>query len=152
MKFSARGHYGLRAMAHLARAYGNGPQALSEVSRSEGISAAFLEQIMGALRRAGLVEGSRGVKGGYELSRAPDLISAGEIIRALEGPLLVAACLGDGELEGECDRKAVCMTKTMWLRLRNSIAGVLDTTSLADLCAEGGASEPATTILPGGGS
>lgn len=136
MKLSARGHYGLRAMALLARSYGHGPQSAAEIARAEGISAAFLEQIMGTLRRAGLVEGSRGVKGGYELARAPEAISAGDILRTLEGPLLIAACVGDGEVEGTCDREAVCTTKTMWLRLHDSIAGVLDSTSLADLCAE----------------
>ena len=136
MKLSSRGHYGLRAMAQLARSYGSGPQALSEIARAEGLSVPYLEQIIGALRRAGLVEGSRGVHGGYELTRPPAEINAGEILRALEGPLLLAACVGDGDVGGSCQREAVCATKSMWLRLRDTIASVLDSTSLADLCQE----------------
>lgn len=136
MRLSARGHYGLRAMAQLAKSYGQGPQSLNEVARAEGISLAYLEQIMVPLRRAGLVEGSRGARGGYELSRAPETISAGEIVRALEGPLVIAACVGDGDFAGNCDREGICTTKSMWLRLRDSIAEVLDSTSLADLSEE----------------
>ncbi len=137
MKLSSRGHYGLRAMAQLALSYGTGPQALSDIARAEGLSMAYLEQIMSPLRRAGLVEGSRGVHGGYELSRSPELISAGEIVRALEGPLLLAACVGDGDVAGSCGRESVCATKTMWVRLHDSIAAVLDSTTLADLCLAG---------------
>lgn len=136
MKMSSRGHYGLRAMAQLALSYGHGPLALSEIARAEGLSLAYLEQIVAALRRSGLVEGSRGVHGGYELTRPPAEISAGEILRVLEGPFLLAACVGDGAVEGNCGRQAFCTTKSMWLRLRDSIAGVLDSTSLADLCRE----------------
>jgi Rrf2 family protein len=139
-------------MAQLARTYGQGPQPLTEIARSEGLSASFLEQILGALRRAGLVEGSRGVKGGYELARSPEAISAGEIVRALEGPLVLAACVGDGDVVGNCDRESVCSTKTMWVRLRDSIAGVLDSTSLADLCEEPLPLPVETTAMPEGGS
>jgi len=134
MKLSARGHYGLLAMAQLARTYGQGPQSLTEIARLEAIPPAYLEQIMGALRRAGLVEGSRGVRGGYELARSPEEISAGAIVRTLEGPLLLTACVGDGDVAGNCEREAVCSAKAMWLRLHDTIAGVLDSTSLADLC------------------
>lgn len=136
MKLSTRGHYGLRAMARLARAYGEGPQSLAEIARSEAISLAYLEQIMGALRRASLVEGSRGAHGGYELSRAPEAISAGEIVRALEGPLVLAACVTDGDVVGSCSRESMCSTKSMWVRLRDSIAEVLDSTTLASLLDE----------------
>ncbi|MHB1132858.1 MAG: RrF2 family transcriptional regulator [Chloroflexota bacterium] len=134
MKLSSRGHYGLRAMARLTISYGHGPQSLGEIARVEGISLAYLEQIVATLRRAGLVAGSRGVHGGYELSRPPELISAGEIVRALEGPLMLAACVADGDHAANCDREATCATKTMWLRLHESIAGVLDSTTLASLC------------------
>ncbi|MHB1005923.1 MAG: RrF2 family transcriptional regulator [Chloroflexota bacterium] len=150
MKLSARGHYGLRAMAQLAIAYGQGPQPLGDIARAEGISAPYLEQILGALRRAGLVAGSRGVHGGYELARGPEAISAGDIVRALEGPLILAACVHDGEVTGSCDRESVCTSKTMWVRLRDSIAGVLDSTSLADLCADGSPREVDSTPVLGG--
>lgn len=133
MRLSTRGHYGLRAMAQLARTYGQGPVALSEVARSEGISLAYLEQIMAPLRRAGLVEASRGVRGGYELRRHPAEITAGDIVRVLEGPLVIAACAAEDGAEGVCERESVCATKNMWTRLRDSISEVLDSTSLADL-------------------
>ncbi len=103
---------------------------------------------MGPLRRAGLVEGSRGAYGGYELTRAPAAITAGDIVRALEGPLLLAACVGDGEVSGSCEREAVCSTKSMWLRLRDAVAEVLDSTSLADLCEETGGPTASEAAAP----
>jgi Rrf2 family transcriptional regulator, cysteine metabolism repressor len=133
MKLTARGYYGLRAMAQLAKAYGQGPQSLSEIARAESIPPAFLEQIMSVLRKAALVEASRGAYGGYELVRSPETISAGDVVRALEGPLFLAACVGGEDHAGNCGRESACTTKNMWLRLRDSIANVLDSTSLADL-------------------
>jgi len=69
MKVSTRVHYGLRAMTELARSYGDQRLlSLSEIARNEDLPLAYLEQLVGELRRAGLVEGTRGVHGGYRLS------------------------------------------------------------------------------------
>lgn len=134
MRLTTRGHYGVRAMAQLARAYGKGPRPLSEVASREGISAAYLEQLVVVLRRAGLVEATRGAHGGYQLSKSPADISVGDVIRALEGPIAPVDCVSDDEHEPCCDRESDCITKNVWLRIRNSIVEALDSTKLADFC------------------
>jgi len=134
MKFSSRARYGLRAMIALARGYRRGPISLAEVAESEDISLSYLEQLITVLRKAGLVEGTRGARGGYCLTANPALITAGQVVRALEGPLAPAECVAEGVEPGYCRRQAVCPSKPLWEQVRDSIAQVLDTTTLADLC------------------
>jgi Rrf2 family cysteine metabolism transcriptional repressor len=136
VRVSSRAHYGLRAMTELARAYGHGPVALSEVARIEHISLGYLEQLRAALRRAGLVEAVRGAAGGYRLARAPAAITVGEIYRALEGPIAPVECTEDSYVPGSCEREPACASRTLWRRVRASIEQVLDSTTLADLCRE----------------
>jgi Rrf2 family transcriptional regulator, cysteine metabolism repressor len=138
MKFSSRARYGLRAMIALAQGYSRGPISLAEISESEGISLSYLEQLMAVLRRAGLVGGTRGAHGGYQLTADPASITAGQVVRALEGPLAPAECVSEGVEPGYCRRQAVCPSKPLWEQVRDSIAQVLDTTTLADLCSADG--------------
>ncbi|MCX5995693.1 MAG: Rrf2 family transcriptional regulator [Chloroflexi bacterium] len=134
MKFSSRARYGLRAMIALAQGYRKGPISLAEISRSEEISLSYLEQLMAVLRKASLVEGTRGAHGGYQLTADPASITAGQVVRALEGPLAPAACVSEGVESGYCRRETVCPSRPLWQQVRDSIAQVLDTTTLADLC------------------
>ena len=134
MRLTTRGHYGVRAMAQLARAYGKGPQPLSEVASREGLSAAYLEQLIVVLRKAGLVEATRGAHGGYQLSRPPAEISVGDVVRALEGPIAPDGCALDEEGDYSCQRESDCITKNVWLRIRSSIIEALNSTKLADFC------------------
>ena len=85
MKLSTRGRYGLKAMVDLALAYGGGPVSTASLAAQQGVSEAYLEQLISALRKAGLVTSSRGAQGGYALSRPPEEINVGEILRVLEG-------------------------------------------------------------------
>jgi Rrf2 family protein len=137
VKISSKAHYGLRAMTELARAYGKGPVALSEIARVEHLSLGYLEQLVATLRRAGLVEGTRGASGGYRLTRTPDAITVGEIYRALEGSVAPVECVEDGYVAGSCEREAACASRSVWQRVQMSIAQVLDSTTLADLCQDG---------------
>lgn len=133
MKLSARVEYGVRAMAVLAFHYQTGPLPLREIARQEHISFQFLEQIFPDLRRAGLLESVRGVRGGYLLARPPAEIKVGDIVRAVEGPITPVNCLADSP-GGECrHRKEGCLTRHVWERLRDRINEVLDEVSLADL-------------------
>jgi len=138
MKFSSRARYGLRAMIALAKGYHRGPLSLAEISRSEDISLSYLEQLIAILRRAGLVGGTRGAHGGYRLTADPASITAGQVVRALEGPLAPAECVSEGVGAGYCRRQMICPSKPLWEQVRNSIAQVLDTTTLADLSSAGG--------------
>jgi len=84
----------------------------------------------------GVVESTRGAHGGYRLSRAPDAIRMGEIVRALEGQIAPMICATEGEMGVICDRLDGCSTKYLWARVRDAITGTLDAITLADLVAE----------------
>lgn len=135
MKLSTKGRYGLRAMLNLALHRDEGPTAVYLVAEEEGISDRYLEQIMTSLKRAGLIKSVRGPQGGYVLTRDPGEITVGQIIRALEGPIAPVDCVSE-EYPEECDRADHCVTRLLWAKVRDSIAGVLDSYSLQDLVEE----------------
>ncbi|MGE5544007.1 MAG: RrF2 family transcriptional regulator [Bacillota bacterium] len=135
MKLSTKGRYGLRAMLNLAIHKDEGPNAVYLVAEREGISDRYLEQIMTSLKRAGLIKSIRGPQGGYVLTREPDEITVGQIIRALEGPIAPVDCVSE-EYPEECERADHCVTRLLWAKVRDSIAGVLDSYSLQDLVEE----------------
>ncbi|TEB14414.1 HTH-type transcriptional regulator CymR [Pelotomaculum sp. FP] len=136
MRFSTRARYGLRAMLELALHYNpNEPIPLVQVAERQGISEGYLEQMMSFLRKGGVVRSVRGALGGYILAREPDRITAGEIIRCLEGPLSPTGCVSEENPE-QCSRADFCVTRVLWERVRESVAEVLDGTTLEDLCRE----------------
>ena len=134
MKLSARVEYGVRAMAVLAFHYREGAVPLKEIAAREGISYQFLEQIFPDLRKAGLIESVRGMRGGYLLARPPSEINVGHIVRAVEGPIAPVSCLVESSAgEGCCYRTEGCLTRHVWEKLRDRINEVLDAVNLADL-------------------
>ena len=136
MKFSTRSRYSLRAMVDLALNYSKGePIPLVQVAERQGLSEGYLEQLMTFLRRGGLVRSVRGAQGGYTLSREPSRITAGDVIRCLEGPLSPTDCVNEDDPES-CSRSETCVTRVLWERVRESVADVLDHTTLEDLCTE----------------
>ena len=132
MKVTAKEQYGLRAMAELAGRYGQGPVPLSEVSKAQGISLDYLEQIIPALREAGLVSSTRGARGGYELERTPDEITVGDILRALDGDILPVRCVSD-DCREPCSRTDECGARTVWQAVHEQVSRTLDSMRLADL-------------------
>jgi Rrf2 family cysteine metabolism transcriptional repressor len=134
MKVSTRVHYGLRAMTELARSYRDGRLlSISEIARSEDLPLAYLEQLVGELRRAGLVEGTRGVRGGYRLAREPERITVGDVYRVLEGEVAPVECTAEDYLPGTCTRENECLSRSIWERVQQAILAVLDSTTLEDL-------------------
>jgi Rrf2 family cysteine metabolism transcriptional repressor len=134
MKVSTRVHYGLRAMTELARSYrADRLLSISEIARSEDLPMAYLEQLVGELRRAGLVEGTRGVRGGYRLARGPEAITVGDVYRILEGEVAPVDCTAEAYLTGACTRETTCLSRSIWSRVQAAILGVLDSTTLDDL-------------------
>lgn len=131
MKLSTRGRYGLKAMVDLAVHYGGGMVSTASLAAMQGISDAYLEQLIGALRKAGLVNSVRGAQGGYALARSPDAISVNEVLRVLEGSTAVMDCVGT---EGAaCDNACSCSARPLWIKLQSRIDEVLDSTTLADM-------------------
>ncbi|MXQ54345.1 cysteine metabolism transcriptional regulator CymR [Shimazuella alba] len=123
MKISTKGRYGLTIMMDLATRYGQGPIPLKRVAERHDLSEHYLEQLIAPLRNAGLVRSIRGAYGGYKLAKSPEEITAGDIIRVLEGPISPV------EFTDE-DNPA---RRDLWKRIRDAIATELDSTTLAML-------------------
>jgi len=135
--FSTKGEYGVRLMVQLGRHVGTGPASLAEIAAEEDLPRAYLEQLVVSLRGAGLVVSTRGAHGGYELARPPETISMAEVLRALEGPIAPMICASDDpEHATLCDRSARCTVSVLWVRVRDAVAGALDSMTLADLVPE----------------
>jgi Rrf2 family transcriptional regulator, cysteine metabolism repressor len=135
MKVSTRGEYGMRAMVSLAKMYGEGPVPLSTIATDSSVPPAYLEQLIGQLRRSGLVVSTRGVNGGYELSRAPEDIRVGEVYRVMEGPVAPMVCVTEDmePTEDLCPMIDGCATRLVWIKVRDGIVEALDSTTLGDL-------------------
>jgi len=121
-------------MVQLARHFGAGPASLTALAAEEDLPRPYLEQLAMGLRDAGLVRSTRGAHGGYELTRPPAEIGMGEVVRALEGPIVPMVCAAeDPEHATLCDRSANCTVNILWVRIRDAINSALDGMTLADL-------------------
>ncbi|WP_066049991.1 cysteine metabolism transcriptional regulator CymR [Robertmurraya korlensis] len=123
MKISTKGRYGLTIMIELAKKHGEGPTSLKTIAQANDLSEHYLEQLIAPLRNAGFVKSIRGAYGGYVLAKGPKEISAGDIIRVLEGPI--------SPVEGIEDEEPA--KRALWMRIRDAVKGVLDNTTLEDL-------------------
>ncbi len=130
MKLSTRTRYGLRLMIKLAMSYGSRPAQLGEISQTEGISEKYLGQIVIILKNSGLIESVRGAQGGFLLSRPPEKITVLEIAQTLEGDLSIVPCT---ETNSECERTTQCVSRSVWVELKNAIESVLIKYTLKDL-------------------
>ena len=129
MKLSAKGKYGLYAMYYLAQHEGEGPQSLQSVS-AVGVPKQYLEQLLGHLRRAGLVTTVRGAQGGYQIAKPPKEISLLDIVDAMEGPLKLSECMADETL---CDRYRACPVRPVWQQVTDSINHELSQVTLESM-------------------
>lgn len=134
MKLSTRGRYGLKAMYQLACHYGEGPIPLNSIAEEQDLSENYLEQLVATLRKEGLLNSVRGAQGGYMLAKPPEDITVGNILRILEGNLAPADCVIDEEYE--CAKEESCVTKLVWMRIRDSIDEVIDSITLKDMLDE----------------
>lgn len=123
MKISTKGRYGLTIMIELAKNYGEGPISLKSIAQTNDLSEHYLEQLVAPLRNAGLVKSIRGAYGGYKLGSEPSKISAGDIIRVLEGPISIVEGIEDEEPA----------KRELWTRIRDAVKDVLDNTTIEDL-------------------
>lgn len=134
MRISTRGEYGVRAMFDLALHYGRGPIPLKSIAERQLVSEHYLEQLMAALRKAGLLKSKRGAQGGYELAYPPQDIRLGDIIRVLEGPVTPLDCLDSPAERGPyCHQQDLCVLRNFWKALQESMESVLDNTTLETL-------------------
>jgi Rrf2 family protein len=133
MNISTKSEYGLRALIHLADHGGREALPAREISERWHVPVKYLEQILKTLKEAGILDSQVGVGGGYRLARPASLITAGEVIRILDGRLSPIGCVSTYDYE-PCEFEPACGLKMLWARTRAAIIGVLDQTTIADLC------------------
>lgn len=132
MKLSTKGRYGIKAMVDIALEYGKGRLSVNQLAEKQGISVAYLEQIIAALKKACLLDSARGAAGGYTLSRPPEEIFVGEVLRALEGSTAILDCVSVNE-NAECSNACSCSARPLWIKLQNKIDEVLNTTTIKEM-------------------
>lgn len=133
IRVSTRGRYALRALVDLALHASEEPVSRQAIAERQAISADYVAQLFRRLHAAGLVDGVKGPGGGYRLAREPAAISAGDVIRAVEGPVAVVHCTLPGH-ERSCNRVDRCVTRLLWKRLSSSMTEFLESVTLKDLC------------------
>ncbi|MDN3514831.1 MAG: Rrf2 family transcriptional regulator [Candidatus Brocadia sp.] len=133
MKLSKKSDYALRAMVYLSMNYKNGSVQTKEISAKEKIPQKFLENILLTLRKTGILNSKMGMKGGYELAKSPDLITLGEVIRALDGAIAPVDCVSKIAYK-PCSEEVTCVIRGVMMDIRNAITDVLDTMTFADMC------------------
>ena len=145
MRLSSRSLYGMRAVLVLARNHGRGSIFLKDIAAGERLPPTYLEQLMVPLRKAGLVLGVRGARGGYSLARPPAEIQVLAVLEALEGPLRLAGCpIG----AGCCGHPERCVLKDLWAEGSEALAHAYQGITLADLLERQQATEPGPDPRP----
>ncbi|MCS7173637.1 MAG: Rrf2 family transcriptional regulator [Armatimonadetes bacterium] len=131
MRVSTRAEYGIRALIDLAMFEALGPVQTHDIARRQGLPEPYLNQILSALRRAGLVVSKRGPGGGHLLSRPPEEIYLADVFLALEGTPSPWECVDTSE--ANCAFALGCGLRPLWQRIKEATEHVLRTTTLADL-------------------
>ena len=133
MKVSTRGDYASRALLSLAlHADGAKPTSVRDIAERTGLPQPYLEQILLALKGAGLVRSKRGVGGGYVLARPSTEITLSQIISAVDGPI-VAGDFGEPHQNGACDHEGQCVLLSVWADVGEHMRQHLDSFTLADM-------------------
>jgi Rrf2 family protein len=132
MKVSTRGDYASRALLSLSLHRGEGPRSVRDIAERTGLPQPYLEQILLALKGAGLVRSKRGVGGGYELARDPEEITLAQIVAAVDGPIQ-AGDFGAPHTDGACDHEGQCVLLAIWADVGGRMKQLLDGYTLADL-------------------
>ncbi len=134
MKLSTKTRYGLRALVDLA-SYGENEQvALAKLSSRQELSVSYMEQVFVTLRKADIIKSTKGAQGGYSLARSSEEITVGQIIRALEGQILIVE-----ESKNKGDESLIahnmeqCLQNQVWTPINESVNKVIDNITLAQL-------------------
>jgi Rrf2 family iron-sulfur cluster assembly transcriptional regulator len=132
VKVSTRGDYASRALLSLALHGGEGPTSVRDIAERTGLPQPYLEQILLALKGAGLVRSKRGVGGGYVLARPANEITLAQIVSAVDGPIR-AGDFGEPHTDGACDHEGQCVLLAIWADVGSRLRAVLGGYTLEDL-------------------
>lgn len=127
-----KNQYALRAIFELAKHSGKGPIKISEIAEVQAIPLRFLEVILSQLKGSGLVDSKRGFYGGYYLTRSPDKISVGDVLRYMDKSLKVENCVACVS-KANCPFSGNCAFASMWNQVNQAIFNVYDSTTIQDL-------------------
>ena len=142
MRVSTRGDYASRALLSLALHAEEGrPTAVRDIAERTGLPQPYLEQILLALKGAGLVRSKRGVGGGYVLARDAADINLAEIVRAVDGPIALGD-FGEPHTDGACDHEGQCVLLSIWHTVGDEMRRHLEEYSLADIASMAAGSRP----------
>jgi len=128
-----RSDYGAHAVIELARHYGDGPLQCAEIAARQKIPEAYLDQLLSSLRRAGIVRSVRGPHGGHELARAPDELTLGDVVTALEGPVVPQEFVHGVAVDDASAWEAACAVRDAWHAATEASQRVLDATTIRQL-------------------
>ena len=130
-----RGEYALRALLVLGLNYDKGVVRIQTISEKQNIPKKFLEQILNDLKSLGAVASRRGAIGGYRLARPPQHITLASVVRHIEGALAPVSCVSDRFYEPcTCPDEARCPIREVMKEVREAVVGIMDRTTIADLC------------------
>jgi Rrf2 family protein len=129
MRISAKGEYAIKAVLDLALHHGRGLIPIQEIAARQSIPQRYLEQVLLALKRAGLLTSKRGAAGGYHLTKAPDEVTVGAVLRAVEGTSAPFESLGRGRTRQDQDLAG------LWDEIAEAVSGVVDRLTFGELAA-----------------
>jgi Rrf2 family protein len=135
---SRKARYALKALYALSADDARGPVLIADLADREKIPRKFLEAILLELKNAGVLKSKKGKGGGYSLARTPDRVTVGEIVRIIDGPLAPLPCASERAFVRceECTDETTCGTRQVMKQVRDAIAAILDSTTLADVQAQ----------------
>jgi Rrf2 family protein len=147
VRVSTRGDYASRALLSLALHGAETPTSVRDIAVRTALPQPYLEQILLALKGAGLVRSKRGVGGGYVLARPPEEITLSQIVSAVDGPI-VAGDFGLPHENGACDHEGQCVLLAVWVDVGEHMRRHLDSYTLADMAvrAQGGVAVAAAPV------
>jgi len=138
MKLSTRGRYGTRVLLDLALLDGEGPVPLKDIAQRQQISLLYLEHLIAPLVAAGMIRSMRGARGGIWLAKLPQEIKLSKVVELLEGSIAPVDCVNDPKA---CPRSDSCVTRDIWVELKEAMDGVLKSKTLHDLVERYGGKE-----------
>jgi Rrf2 family protein len=134
MRLSTQSRYGVRAIFDIAYHSEGLETQVKDISRRQGISQRYLEQIFQKLKRAGIVGSKRGPSGGYFLNKKPEDITVGEVIQITEGDISPVLCVNPENSIQPCKRSGECVTQIIWGEAGKRLKGYFDSITIRDLC------------------
>jgi len=136
MKITSSMEYATRLAVNLAHGHGRAASSAEKLSESENVPVDYVNQLLMRLRRAGIVTSQRGTGGGYSLSRVPEKITLGEVLRAVEGQVFEDVCAKYADTKKDCHHQGSCAISPVWQKLGVLIEKYFDSITLAQLMDE----------------